>query len=66
MKNYCDRCAGPCVGSIMSMFNTDTLCRPCKEKERKHPDYERAREAEAAAVRAGNYNFRGIGKPGDL
>jgi hypothetical protein len=52
--------------SIMSRFNTDEICMECEEKEKKHPDYPRAVKAEAAAVRAGNYNFPGIGKPADL
>ena len=48
------------------MFNTEVICMDCKAKEEKHPDYEAAREAEAAQVRAGNYNFAGVGKPADL
>ena len=39
---------------------------PCQGKEKQHPDYERAREAELAAIRKGNWNFEGIGKPQDL
>ena len=35
----------------------------CKEKETKRSDYETARNAEAEAVKAGNYNFPGIGYP---
>jgi len=50
----------------MSMFNEDILCMECKEKEKQHPDYNKAVDAEAAQVRAGNYNFKGIGKPADL
>ena len=50
----------------MSMFNTEEICMECKEKERKHPMYETAREADRQAVLSGNYNFKGIGKPDDL
>lgn len=48
------------------MFDTAEICLDCKKKEEKHPRYEEAREAEANAVRNGNYNFPGIGKPSDL
>jgi hypothetical protein len=50
----------------MSKFNLDIICMDCKQKERNHPDYDRADKAECDAVRSGNYNFPGIGKPGDL
>lgn len=45
----------------MSMFNTQTICMDCKDSERKDPRYKEAQEAELAAVKAGNYNFPGIG-----
>jgi len=38
----------------------------CEDKEKAHPLYQKAVEAESAAVRQGNYNFEGIGKPADL
>lgn len=60
----CDRCSKETLSTIMSMFNYDVLCLECKQKEREHPDYEAAREAEADAVRAGNYHFPGIGWKG--
>ena len=50
----------------MSRFNTDIICDPCEKLERAHPKYREAQEAELAAVKAGNYNFPGIGKPADL
>ena len=53
-------------GWIMSMFNTEMICRKCKEEEQRHPRYEEACEAEWKAHRAGNHNFNGIGKPEDL
>lgn len=43
------------------MFNTDCICMECEAAERKRPDYEAAREAERAAMRAGDQNFKGIG-----
>ena len=45
----------------MSMFNTQTICMECKERERRSPRYKEALEAERAAVKAGNRNFPGIG-----
>jgi hypothetical protein len=38
----------------------------CKDKERKHHDYNNAAEQERQAVLAGNYNFKGVGKPSNL
>ena len=45
----------------MSMFNEQTICMDCAEKERARPDYKATRDAEIAAVRAGNRNFKGVG-----
>ena len=61
-KTTCDRCGKPLNGvRTMSMLNTETICMDCAEAERKRPDYAAARDAEAAAVRAGNFNFKGVG-----
>ena len=61
-KKTCDRCGKSlAAGRTMSMFNTDTICMACARAERKRPDYAAARDAEAAAVRAGDFNFNGIG-----
>jgi predicted sulfurtransferase len=67
-KKVCDRCGKPFVDNVRttSMFNTQTICMVCKEKERQHKDYRKAVEADRAAIRAGNYNFGGIGLPKDL
>ena len=62
----CDRCRGNATTSTMSRFNTQTICMPCERTEKAHPAYEAARKAEADAVRAGNYNFKGVGLPPDL
>ena len=63
----CPRCGADfSMGQIMSMFNTDSICMNCADKERAHPKYEEAREAEVAACKRGDYNFPGIGKPSDL
>ncbi len=66
MKPHCDRCHKPSNITTMSRFNTDTICITCQDKEKQHPDYNRAVEVEMSEVRKGNYNFKGIGKPSDL
>ena len=63
----CQRCGDTPLGiHTMSRFNTDWLCMPCRELEMQHSDYDRADKAETAAVRAGDYNFPGVGCPLDL
>lgn len=61
----CARCH-QASAMIMSFFNTDMICLDCQEKEKDHPRFEEARDAEVAAVRRGEANFPGIGKPEDL
>lgn len=59
----CDRCGASLEGNarMMSMFNTQTICMDCAEKERERPDYGKAVEADHAAIKSGNWNFEGIG-----
>lgn len=64
--SHCDRCGQQLGVHTTSMFNFDTLCMPCKDKEKLHPDYEKAREAERQAIKNGDYNYVGIGRPVDL
>jgi hypothetical protein len=67
LPRHCQRCGNQkplCV--TMSRFNTDMICPDCENKERAHPDYQKAADAELAQVKMGNMNFRGIGKPADL
>lgn len=61
-KTRCDRCHGPLDGGrIMSMYNEQTICMDCCEKEQQRADYRKAVEADHAEIRKGNYNFKGIG-----
>lgn len=61
-QKTCDRCGGLLdKGRTMSRFNEDCICMDCAEKEREHPRYKQAVEAEMEAVRNGDYNFKGIG-----
>lgn len=57
----CDRCGTETIVSIMSMYNTQEICLNCKNKETQRPDYDRARKADEAAIKSGDYNFKGIG-----
>lgn len=58
----CERCKNPTNGTtIMSMFNTQVICMPCKEEEKENPRYMEAVEADRKAIVKGDYNFRGIG-----
>ena len=58
----CQRCGENTIVTIMSMFNTQTICLDCSDAEKKDPRYEAARAADEAAIRSGNYNFKGIGR----
>ena len=61
-QTNCDRCGGSLIeGRTMSMFNEECICLNCKEKETKHPDYQKAQDADIAEIKKGNYNFGGIG-----
>jgi len=44
----------------MSMFNRDSICLDCKEKEIKDKDYKLAQKAEREAILKGDFNFPGI------
>ena len=62
----CVRCKAQDAITTMSRFNTDIICVDCETKERAHPRYQEAADAELAAVKRGDYNYPGIGKPEDL
>lgn len=62
----CDRCGSETGIYTTSMFNTEQICMPCKEREERHPQYELARVTESKEVERGNYNYPGIGLPDDL
>ena len=60
--HVCARCLRTTMVTVMSIFNTEILCPGCKDEEKNDPRYEDARRAEAEAVKAGDYNFPGIGR----
>ena len=57
----CQRCGTETNVTIMSMFNKQTICMDCKDREKQRPDYRQAVAADEAAIRQGNFNFKGIG-----
>jgi hypothetical protein len=57
----CQRCYKETNAHIMSMFNEDLICMECSDAERKRDDFADALDADDAAIKQGNYNFRGIG-----
>lgn len=62
----CDRCGMESLITAMSMFNTEMICVACEKKEKCHPKYQYAQEAEHAAIKSGDYNFPGVGLPNDI
>ncbi|MGW8181736.1 MAG: hypothetical protein ACWGQW_23645 [bacterium] len=66
MDGKCERCYKETMVTTCSRFNTQMICMECEDKEQKHPDYQRAKDAEMDAVRRGDYNYAGIGLPTDL
>lgn len=57
----CPRCGEKPFATTMSYFNTEEICVECKTEERTLPGYKAAVDAEAAAMKMGNYNFKGVG-----
>jgi hypothetical protein len=57
----CARCGVEPFAHVTSFFNTDVICLPCATDEQEAPGYVAAHAAEVAAVRAGDYNFPGVG-----
>ena len=66
-KKFCDRCGKSLVdGFSMSRFNTDALCFDCLEEECQHLDFQKAVDAELAAIRSGNRNFEASDGPAKM
>jgi len=57
----CERCGKETNITTMSWFNTQIICMDCDKKEQKRPDFQAAKDADSMAVKAGNFNFKGIG-----
>lgn len=61
----CERCKKETDVHVMSFFNTQEICLECEDEEREHPDFKSAYQAEVKACQRGNFNFPGIGWPGE-
>jgi len=62
----CERCNNETGIYTGSYFNTQMICMACEAKERAHPRFGEAQDAEIHQVESGNMNFHGIGLPSDL
>jgi hypothetical protein len=51
IPTHCAHCGDLLRASIMSRFNTDTICLPCERDEKLLPLYPHAVDAERAASR---------------
>ena len=60
----CQRCHKKTNCYTMSWFNTQLICPACDKAEHQDPDIKKAKDAELAALKAGNRNFKGIGFKG--
>jgi len=61
-QRKCERCHKDLNGArTMSMFNTQCICMKCADAETKRADYKEAQDADAAQIKKGNLNFKGIG-----
>ena len=64
---FCTRCNKDNAKILfMSVFNNETICVSCKEKEEEHTLYKEAVLADREAIKKGVNNFEGIGLPNDL
>ena len=60
-QKNCDRCGQSLSdGRTMSAFNEDCICIPCANKEKRDPEYAKARQAENEEIKKGNYNYKGL------
>ena len=60
-KGRCQRCYTKTNCYTMSWYNEQLICTECDQKEHKRKDIKKAKDAEFAAVKSGNRNFKGIG-----
>ena len=63
-EGNCHRCSKETDSFTMSWFSTESICMECSDEENDHADIKLAKAVEIAHVKAGNYNYPGIGWPG--
>ena len=56
----CERCHKETNTTIMSWFNTQTICMDCSDVEKENPNYNLAKEVETKQVQSGNFNYKGL------
>lgn len=56
----CERCFNETAVTTMSWLNEDVICLECDKKEKSHPRYKDAKDAEFEQVKQGNYNYKGL------
>lgn len=66
MCTHCHRCGAETNTTTTSYFSEERICMDCDHLERQHPDFSFACNKEITEIKAGNYNFKGIGAPPDL
>lgn len=59
-KPVCERCGIATNTTTMSRMNMDIICMTCKDKERDHPRYDEAAEAELIEVKKETRNYGGL------
>ena len=64
-EGNCHRCSKETDSFTMSWFSTESICLDCSDEENNHADIELAKAVELAHVKSGNYNYPGIGWPGN-
>jgi hypothetical protein len=63
-RSTCHRCHVDTAAYAMSWFASDLICSVCEEEERKHPDFNLARNTMRYSFLQGDYDYQGIGWPG--
>jgi hypothetical protein len=65
-RNVCHRCERDNRGQgyEMSWFDGAFVCETCAQEERRHPDFDMARNSLRCALAQGNLAFDGVGWPG--
>ena len=62
----CERCGGESSEFLVSLFNSEVICKECTKKEQSHKEYKRAVKTQLKHLKQGDLSFKGIGLPNDL
>ena len=61
---FCQRCKGKTNSHTESVFDKAKICMTCRDREKRHPDFEKAACAFWKSRETGDSEFLGIGFPG--